>query len=82
MYAPETCRNSPVFSPYRFTECSKARSSVEPFSCTRSKVPPKGNTEIRSSVVIEPADRKPIDEVLLTERRTVIQKGGLINIDE
>ena len=53
---PDTWRNSPVLWPYRFTECSKAFLSVEPFSCTRSKVPPKGKTEIRSSMVMEPAD--------------------------
>lgn len=51
---PDTWRNSPVLWPYRFTECSKAFLSVEPFSCTRSKVPPKGKTEIRSSMVMEP----------------------------
>ncbi len=53
---PDTCRNSPVLWPYRLTECSKAFLSVEPFSCARSKVPPKGKTEIRSSMVIEPTD--------------------------
>lgn len=55
-WIPDTCRNSPVLWPYRLTECSKAFLSVEPFSCTRSKVPPKGKTEIRSSMVIEPTD--------------------------
>ena len=52
---PDTWRNSPVLRPYRFTECSNIFLSVEPLSCTRSKVPPKGKTEIRSSMVMEPA---------------------------
>lgn len=56
---PDTWRNSPVLWPYRFTECSKTFLSVEPFSCTRSKVPPKGKTEIRSSMVMEPAEDTP-----------------------
>lgn len=42
--------------PYRLTENSKAFLSVDPFSCTRSKVPPNGKTEIRSSMVMEPTD--------------------------
>lgn len=55
---PDTWRNSPVLWPYRFTECSKAFLSVEPLSCTRSKVPPKGRTEIRSSIVMEPTENR------------------------
>lgn len=55
--------------PYRLTENSKVFLSVDPFSCTRSKVPPKGRTEIRSSMVMEPTD------TLTMFRHTGQQKG-------
>lgn len=42
--------------PCRLTACSNAFLSVDPLSCTRSKVPPKGRTEIRSSMVMVPKE--------------------------